>query len=491
VTYVSVQKNTLLIGPGLSRNTLEDEHLDSSQDLLFVRTKRFLIWFSGSNVYLLTQFRAEGVERHQRAVAHEAHALPPAQLSTWAQVRPPAARPPARRFWADGDGRRLRRPATHLPGVYICRLAPGDGVCCSGNGVRPNRPLQPPQSDRSGPLPPASTATATTDRPPLPTRRGGGPHLAAHGGRAFAAAQCGPHCARPPGRRPTSHTTPSTATAGTRRAQPPHNACRHESGAGRQRPGSRGLAVAVASFSPSLPAARGERARLTPRLPTHWTQKRHYTSYFPAPQNTSSRATRTPTTAPNTPPHRTTQVAAPSTARHPATPAAATTARAPLHPVLARNPPHQPPAGTHAYNRTLQSLAPHHASRRTQHSPAPHHARRHTDRTPATARSARAPRQTQIPTTSDSPCPPAAADTVPAGTGWSRRAGHSDRPPSTATPPPHQQGPNPLTWPPRCLLQQTQIGGGPQPAHQVGKKKPTQRGKKPRYMLTLSCTTSC
>jgi len=72
---------------------------------------------------------------------------------------------------------------------------------------------------------------------------------------------------------------------------------------------------------------------------------------------------------------------------------------------------------------------------------------------------------TQVPTTSDSPCPAAAADTVPAVTGWSRRSGHSGRPPRIASPLPHSQGLSSRTRPPRRQLQRTQDGGGPQPAH--------------------------
>jgi len=54
---------------------------------------------------------------------------------------------------------------------------------------------------------------------------------------------------------------------------------------------------------------------------------------------------------------------------------------------------------------------------------------------------------------------------VPAGTGWARKAGHSGRPPRTATPPPNPQGPSPPTRPSRRQLQNTQHGAGPQPAH--------------------------
>jgi len=344
-----------------------------------------------------------------------------------------------RRFTADGDGRRLRLPAAPVAAVYLCGTAPGDGVRHGGHGCRPSGPPPPPRSDRSGPPPPASSATATTDRPPPSTRRGGGSQLAGQGGRAVATAHGGPHSPPPPGRRPTASMTRSTAPAGTRSPHPPHDARRRQSGAGRQRPGGGGLAVAAACRSPNRPAARGERARPLPGLPKNRRHACHYTHY-------------SPTTAPDTPPHPTTPVAAPNTPPPPATPAAAPTARPPLHPTLARTPPHQPPRRPHACHRTLQS-------------PALHHTRRRTYRTPATARSERAQRHTQVPTTSNSPCPPAAADTVPAVTGSSRRAGHSGRPPRTATPSPHPRGPNPMTRLPRCQHQKTQHGSGPQPAH--------------------------
>jgi len=186
----SVQIWTLLIGPGPSRDTLENKNLDSSPDLLFVKTKRFLILRTGRNVYLTTQFRAEGVPCGQSAVANEPDALPPARLGRRSQVRPPATRPPPRRVPADGDGRRLRRPAAPVAGVYRCGTTPGDGVRHGRRGCRPNEPPPPPppRNDRSEPPPPASTTTAAADRPPPPTRRGGGSQLAGHGGRAVGAA---------------------------------------------------------------------------------------------------------------------------------------------------------------------------------------------------------------------------------------------------------------------------------------------------------------
>jgi len=145
------------------------------------------------------QFRAEGVPCRQSAVAQEPDALPPARLGRRSQVRPPATRPPTRRVPADGDGRRLRRPAAPVAGVYRCGTAPGDGVRHGGRGCRPNEPPPPlpPRSDRSEPPPPASTTTAAADRPPPPTRRGGGPQLAAHGGRAVCAAIREPQCPPP------------------------------------------------------------------------------------------------------------------------------------------------------------------------------------------------------------------------------------------------------------------------------------------------------
>jgi len=71
--------------------------------------------------------------------------------------------------------------------------ASGDSVRHSGHGCRQKGPPPPPRSDLSGPPPPPSTATSTTDRRPPPTRRGGGPQLAAHDGRAVAAAHRGTH----------------------------------------------------------------------------------------------------------------------------------------------------------------------------------------------------------------------------------------------------------------------------------------------------------
>jgi len=224
-----------------------------------------------------------------------------------------------------GAQRPLWRPFT-VPGT-----APGDGVRHGGHGCRPSGPPPPPRSDRSRPPPPASTATATTDRPPPSTRRGGGPQLAGHGGRAVAAAHGGPHCPPPPSRRPTVSMTPSTAPAGTRRPRPSHDARDRQSGAGRQGPAGGGLAVAAACRSPNRPAARGECALPTPRLPTSRRHARHYTQYSPAPHHTSPGTTRTPTTAPDTPPP-------------PATPAAAPTARPPPHaPHARRAAPRFPP----------------------------------------------------------------------------------------------------------------------------------------------------
>jgi len=207
--------------------------------------------------------------------------------------------------------------------------APGGGVRHSGHGCRPDGTPPPPRSDRSGPPPPSSTATTTTHRPPPPTRRGGGPELAGNDGRAVAAAHRGPHCPPPPDRRPTAPMTPFIAPAGTRRPLPQHNARSSQSGAGRQRPGSGGLAVAAASRSPNRPAARGERACPTPRLQTNRRRTRHYTHH-------------------------------------------------------SLSPPHQPPHRPHAHHRGRNSPAPHHASCRTQHSPSPRHASRRTDGTPAT-----------------------------------------------------------------------------------------------------------
>jgi len=149
--------------------------------------------------------------------------------------------------------------------------APGDGERHSGHGFSPNGPPPPPRSDRSGPPPPPSTSTATTDRPRPPTRRGGGPQLAGHGGRAASAAHRGPHCPPPPCRRLTARMTPCTAPACTRKPLPQQNARRSQSGAGRQRPGSGGLAVAAACCSPNSPDARGcggnppDRGDTTPR----------------------------------------------------------------------------------------------------------------------------------------------------------------------------------------------------------------------------------
>jgi len=73
----------------------------------------------------------------------------------------------------------------------------------------------------------------------------------------------------------------------------------------------------------------GERARPTPRLPTSRRHARHYTHHSPAHYHTGSRAARTPTTAPNTPPHPSTPVAAPNTPHRPAKPDAVPTARPP------------------------------------------------------------------------------------------------------------------------------------------------------------------
>jgi len=306
-----------------------------------------------------------------------------------------------RRFTADGDGRRLRRPAAPVAGVYLRGTALDDGVRHGGHGCRPSRPPPPPRSDRSGPLPPASTATATTERPPPSTLRGGDPQVAGHPGLAVAAAHGGPHCPPPPGRWPTAPMTLSTTPARTRTPLPPHDARRRLTGAGRQGPGGGGLAVGAACRSPNRPAARGERARPTPRLPTNRRHARHFTQYSPAPHHTSPGTARTPTTAPDTPSHPTTPVPAPNnpppppprparrrpdptpattphTRPHPTTPAPAPPARVPPHPKLPRPPPRQPPHPTLPHTPPRQ--APHlpharHRALRTRSAPHPgtHH----------------------------------------------------------------------------------------------------------------------
>jgi len=217
---------TLLNGPRPSRDTLENKHWDSSPDLLFVQTKRFLISLAGRNVYLSTHFRAEGVFCGQSVVANEPDALLPARLRRRSQVRPPATRPPPRQIPADGDGRRLRRPAAPVAGVYHCAPAPGDGARHGGRGFRANKPPPPPppRSDRLEPPPPASTTAATADCPPPLTRRGGGPQLAGHGWRDVGAANRKPHC--PPNTQLAAH-RPHDAIPRTGRHPrplPPHNA---------------------------------------------------------------------------------------------------------------------------------------------------------------------------------------------------------------------------------------------------------------------------
>jgi len=336
----SVQLWTLLIGPGPSRDTLENEHLDSSRDLLFVKTKSFLVLRAGRNVYYLTQFRAEGVPCGQRAVAHEPDALPPARLSRRSQVRPPATRPPPRRVPADGDGRRLRRPAAPVAGVYHSGTASGDGVRHGvrhgGRGYRPNEPLPPPppRSDRSEPPPPASTTTAAADRPPPSTRRGGGPQLAGHSGRAVGAANREPHC--PPPTRHAAH-RPRDAIPRTgrhprprRTTPPPPKMCR-PSAAWERRAGRCGR----------LPLAE------PPHRPWR-TRPPHAT---PADE---------PTACP--PLHLTLARNPPHQAPHPTIPR--TPPRPPPRPTIPRTPPRQPPHRRHARHRALRTrAAPHPATR--------------------------------------------------------------------------------------------------------------------------------
>ena len=166
---------------------------------------------------LLTQFRTAGIAQRERAVAHEAGAPPPAELSSRAHARCSAARPLPRRSAAAGYGRRLRRPAAPVAGVHRCGTASG--------------------------------ATPTTACPPPPARRGGRPQSAARSGLAVAAVRREPHQTASPGRRPTAPATPSTAPAGTRSHLLPHNAHRRRHGAGRHR-------LAAAGWKLRPPAAR-------------------------------------------------------------------------------------------------------------------------------------------------------------------------------------------------------------------------------------------
>ena len=316
--------------------------------------------------------------------------------------------------------------------------------------------------------------------PPLSARRRQRGAAVAHSWLGTAGAPLAPRTAnrtapRPPGRRPIAPTTPYPAPAGTH--DPAAQRHRRQRCAGRQRPGSGGLAVAAACRSPNRPTARGERAPPTPRPPPNRPLARHCTRHSPAT-------------------HRTT----PCTRQSPGPP--------------------------HAHHRARLSTAPHHDSRRT-------------DGTPDTAHSARAPRHTQLPATSDSPSLPAAADTVPAGTGCSRRAGRGGRPPppSRRRPPAgrpccngrfgwpaerrdspqHPSGTptprnahrrtrrHPPTIPHLTLVKDpritycdaTEAGAGVSRRSRrhgrrksvLEKKKPSQRGKKNRCMPPLSCTT--
>jgi len=303
-------------------------------------TKKFLILRAGSHVHLLTQFRAEGIPCVQRAVAHEPDALPPARLSRRSQVRPPETRPPPRRVPDDGDGRRLRRLAAPVAGVDRCGTAPSDGVRHGvrhgSRGCRPNKllPPPPPRSDRSEPPPPASTTTAAADRPPLPTRRGGGPQLAGHGGRAVDVANREPHC--PP---PTRHA-----------AHRPHNAIPRT---GRH---SRPRRTTPPSPKMSWPSAAWERrtghcGRLPlaePPLRPWRTRPPHAT---PAAEPTVCPPLH-PTLA-RTPPHQ---------APHPTIPPPPS--RRPPRPPSPRTPPRQPPHRRHVRHRALRTrAAPHPATR--------------------------------------------------------------------------------------------------------------------------------
>ncbi|OSX81006.1 hypothetical protein BU14_0027s0032, partial [Porphyra umbilicalis] len=137
----------------------------------------------------------------------------------------------------------------------------------------------------------------------------------------------------PPGTRPTAPTTPSPEPAGTH--DPAAQRHRRQRCAGRQRPGSGGLAVAAACRSPSRPTARGERA---------------------PPRHARRRTDRLPATAPDTRPQPTAPRPAPD--NPPAPP------RPPLRPTIHRTPPRQPPHRRHARHRALRTrAAPHPATR--------------------------------------------------------------------------------------------------------------------------------
>jgi len=227
----SVQSWTLLIGPGPSRDTLENENLDSSRDLLFVKTKSFLVLRAGRNVYYLTQFRAEGVPCGQRAVAHEPDALPPARLSKRSQVRPPATRPPPRRVPAEGDGRQQRRPAASVAGVYRCATASGDGV---RHGVRHGEPHCPPPTRHAAHHP--RDAIPRTGRHPRPRRTTPPPPKMCRPSVAWErrAGRCGrlplaepphrPWRTRPPHDTPAAEPTACPPLHPTLACNPPHHA---------------------------------------------------------------------------------------------------------------------------------------------------------------------------------------------------------------------------------------------------------------------------
>ena len=100
-------------------------------------------------------------------------------------------------------------------------------------------------------------------QPRLTARRRPRGAAAAHSWLSTAGAPLAPRTANrtappPPGTRPTAPATPSPAPAGTH--DPAAQRHRRSRCAGRQRPGSGGLAVAAACRSPNRPTARGERA---------------------------------------------------------------------------------------------------------------------------------------------------------------------------------------------------------------------------------------